>query len=422
MTLFPGSITSPGSIEFEVVGADAGYATGSIEIEPDMYFLRPSRQFSLATGQSGARLLKTSIDGVPSVVRGTVFVRGGVVGLRFDEVWVGTNDPTTLFTAVEADIEGLDSICTHRHEDGAARSATKPLILPAVMQSPIMSLLLGNDGVARIGASEPLELTRFGEHLSALRDLVCFATDQPVELRSLIGVSKSGDRVVIHGHNRFPPFGAGRRPPVECLLRLGAAYAQNVLTRWWEARSNFRPVTQVLAGLRYDAGWLEMNVNLLAASVERYGQARFPTTTLRRISVDDFAPLQAALSNVRGLNASQRSFVEFIRSSAGGRPQKLDESLDAIIADLGRTLREAGVSPDEWKQALIGVRNGVSHGDGSGEFTDPELRATRDATRVALYLSLLKFLGVTDGAIDRSADRLRVRYGVRHRGTGIYEL
>ena len=105
---------------------------------------------------------------------------------------------------------------------------------------------------------------------------------------------------------------------------------------------------------------------------------------------------------------------------AGSRPQKLDESIDAIVADLRQTLSEAGINVTEWKPALIDARNGVSHAGGAGSLTDAELRAVRDATRMVLTLDILKQLGLPSAALARAAERLKVRYAINHRGTAIY--
>jgi hypothetical protein len=203
--------------------------------------------------------------------------------------------------------------------------------------------------------------------------------------------------------------GRASRQPVEYLMRFGATYAQDVISGWWKARTSLRPVTQVLAGLRYQPGWIETDVNILAASIELFGQVQFPSAVSRRISVLDFARIETALDSLSGLTRPQREFINFIKSSAGGRPQKLDESIDAVITDLGESIQEAGMHPSAWKPALLEARNGVSHAGGAVGLTDSELRAVRDATRVVLTLDLLHQVGLPDSALARASERLKVR-------------
>ncbi len=420
MALHAGSFDWPPSIEFEVVDAAGQPQTGAVKTAGDHYFLRPSRDFSFSSPGPSERTLKTQINGVPSLIRGHIFVVNGVVGLRIDEARVGTDDPNMMFTAIEATFELLPSLCTHRHEDGAARSASSPLALPEIAPAPAMSLLLAADGIAVMTPAAPANLDDFDSHLAALQDLICFAADRPAERLSLVATTAAGARVTVLGRNRFPAFGRTARQPVEYLVRFGAAYTQDLITGWWAARTALRPVTQVLAGLRYQPGWVETDVNILAACVELFGRVQFPAAVSRRTSVADFAPIEAALDALPGLNRPQRDLINFIKSSAGGRPQNLDQSIDALIADLGQTLTRAGVNPTEWKSALIDARNGVSHAGGAGSITDPELRAVRDATRVALSLDVLNQLRLPDAALDRAAERLQVRYGITHRGTAVY--
>ncbi|MBF4562862.1 hypothetical protein ITJ43_12020 [Microbacterium sp. VKM Ac-2870] len=420
MALYAGSFNWPPCIDFEIVGTPDSATTGSVEVVGNRYFLRPSQGFSFSTFASSERVLRTRVDGFPALLRGHIFVVDGAVGLRIDEAHLGTDDPEADFIAVEATFELLPSLCTWRHEDGAARSASTALALPEIAPSPAMSLVLGADGLAVVTAATATGLDNFDHHLAALQDLVCFAADRPAERLSLIAVAQAGTRVTILGRNRFPPFGSVVRQPVEYLLRFDAAYIQDVISSWWTGRTAVRPVHQVLAGLRYQPGWVETDVNILAACVELFGRVQFPSARSRRISVMDFAKIEDALNLLPGLNKSQRDFINFIRSSAGGRPQRLDESIDAIAADLGQTLSEAGINLTEWKSALIEARNGVSHAGGAGSLQDAELRAVKDATRVVLSLDILKHMNLPSAALARAAERLKVRHSVRHRGTATY--
>jgi hypothetical protein len=420
LALYAGSFNWPHSIEFEIVGTPGSTSTGAVEVAGDRYFLRPSKAFSFSTFESSERLLRTRIDGVPSLLRGHVFVVDGTVGLRIDEARLGTDDPDAVFVAASATFELLPSLCTWRHEDGAARSTSNALALPEITPAPAMSLILGADGIAVMTAATATSLDDFDHHLAALQDLICFAADRPAERLSLVAMTPAGTQVSILGRNRFPQFGKVVRQPVEYLLRFGAAYMQDAISTWWGGRTALRPVPQVLAGLRYQPGWVETDVNILAACVELFGRVQFPSVVSRRISVLDFTKIEDALDSLPGLNRSQRDFINFIKSSAGGRPQRLDESIDAIAADLGQTLSEAGINGTDWKLALIEARNGVSHAGGAGGLTDADLRAARDATRVVLSLDVLKHMHLPSAALARAAERLKVRYAINHRETATY--
>tara|TARA_R110002051_G_scaffold325547_1_gene428780 strand:+ start:45227 stop:46459 length:1233 start_codon:yes stop_codon:yes gene_type:complete len=409
-------------IEFEVLDATGAPTTGSIEVVGGRYFLRPARGFGFSTGASTERTLKTKIEGVPTLVRGNIFVHDGVVGLRINEAHVGTDDPNARFISVSAAIELLPSLCTWRPDDGAARSMSTRFELPGIAPSPAMTLMISNDGAAVITAATPTGLDDFDHHLIALQDLVCFAADQPVERLSLVATLPSGLPVKVLGWNRFPPFDAHTRQPVEYLFRFGAAYAQEMISGWWNYRTTHRPVTQILAGLRYQPGWIETSVNILATCVELFGRVQFPSSVSRRISMIDFAEIETALSGRSGLNRAQRDFISNIKSLAEGRPQKLYQSIDSIVADLGETLGEAGINGAEWKAALIAARNGVSHSGGGEGLTDQEMRAVRDATRTALSLVILKQLSLPSAALARAAERLKMRYTINYREQAIYSL
>lgn len=420
MALYAGSYKWPASIEYEIVEAPGLARTGTVEVVDGRYVLRPSKGFAFSTIESSKRTLKTQIDGVPSVLLGHVFVLDGVAGLRIDEARIGTDDPDEVFTVVDAVFELLESLCIWRYEDGAARSASASLTLRDIAPTPAMSLVLDASGHAVIRAVAATTLDDFDQHLAALQDLICFAADYPAERLSLVATNPTGTKVTILGRNRFPPFGRVPRQGVEYLMRFGATYAQEVISGWWNARTLLRPVTQVLAGLRYQPGWIETDVNILAACVELFGQVQFPSAVSRRISVRDFGKIETALDSLSGLTPSQRDFINFIKSSAGGRPQKLEESIDALIADLGQTIHKAGINTSVWKPALLEARNGVSHAGGAGGLVDSELRAVRDATRVVLSLDLLHQFGLPDIALERASDRLKVRYSSGHRATSVY--
>jgi hypothetical protein len=137
---------------YEIAGVPGPVGTGTVEIVGDRYLLGPSEGFAFSSLESSQRTLKTEIDGVPSLLIGHVFVFDGVAGLRIDEARIGTDDPNEIFTGVAATFELLESLCTWRYEDGAARPASVPLRLPEIAATPAMSLGLDATGLAVIRA------------------------------------------------------------------------------------------------------------------------------------------------------------------------------------------------------------------------------------------------------------------------------
>lgn len=84
------------------------------------------------------------------------------------------------------------------------------------------------------------------------------------------------------------------------------------------------------------------------------------------------------------------------------------------------------VDVDEWIRLFIKARNGIAHAapglpGGANIWKESELlRSIRDANWTVVTLVLLTQLGVPDAAINRAAERLGTRYGVRHSGTSMF--
>ncbi|GAA3597629.1 hypothetical protein GCM10022198_22260 [Klugiella xanthotipulae] len=101
----------PPAIDFKVIGTDEP-RTGTIEVLGDYYFLSASPEFSFSSFEPLERVLKTQIDGRPSLLLGQVFAVEGVAGLLIDEARIGTDDLKTAFVSVEAEYELLPSLRT----------------------------------------------------------------------------------------------------------------------------------------------------------------------------------------------------------------------------------------------------------------------------------------------------------------------
>lgn len=242
-------------------------------------------------------------------------------------------------------------------------------------------------GAAIFESTTPVTLEEFDIHLAALQDLLSVAEDTPVGRLHLEAVDTAGRTVVIHGHERFPPFEKPTRKPIEFLLRLGAEYTPTVLDGWWRARADLRPVPQILAGILYQPGYVESSVIALAAVAQRTARARL------------------------------------------GVPHEhtFRHGLQAIISYLGpRVVTATKVNPGEWEDHLVWARNDIAHegapDSSAGErfVSDDESRAVRDATRILVSLTMAKSIGVPATVLDRAAERLAVRYSTRHWGTTIF--
>lgn len=413
------------TIDFASVGPGARDGTAEVVARADRWILKSPGSFSGGTYQPSGRTLTTTIDGVPTLIRGAVHVIDEDLGMRVDEIRVGSIDESPTYTSVTAQFEHLSSLCSYRHEDGAARSAREPLALPALGDAATMSVFLpsATDTVV-ITAVTPAPIEAFEEHLTALQDLFTFGADMPIGRLRLDATETSGDVVQIVGRERFAPFQRNARKPVEHILRLSGEWTQAAIERWWEARTEWRPITQIISGLRYQPGYVEADVILTAVAIEALA-----TKTLLderpRLSATDALPIVEALDALEGMNFDQRSLISGLKSELSRTT--LRSTVDQLVSRLGENaLGGTRLSVDEWLKYFIKTRNGIAHGGpGLGGTRDlwiegDLLRAVRDANWVMLVLALLQHLGAPDSAIDRAAERLGVRYGTRHGDSEIF--
>lgn len=138
-----------------------GARDGSAEVieKADRWILKSPGNFSDSSGQPGLREVSTEIDGAPALIRGCIFAVDGDLGLRVDEVRVGSADPNAQYTKVTATFEHLSSAFSYRREDGAARSLASPLLFPEVEEAPqmVVTLSSGADAITLV-APEPVSL------------------------------------------------------------------------------------------------------------------------------------------------------------------------------------------------------------------------------------------------------------------------
>ena len=89
-------------------------------------------------------------------------------------------------------------------------------------------------------------------------------------------------------------------------------------------------------------------------------------------------------------------------------------------------MQAAKIDADEWGDHLLWARNDIAHqgapdaSRGSQYVTEAESRAVRDATRILVTLTIAQHIGVPTTVLERAAERLGVRYSVRHWGTSIF--
>lgn len=228
--LFDANLALPLDVEFTVAGVDAGSGRGVLVSDAGRVLLTTDYPFSLTTGSSSVRQPQGSIDGIPVSMSGSIWVKGGQLGLLLSEVRIGSNELSPKYVSVRATYEHGSLASSYRFEDGAGRSLNDPLAVPALGTAGAMALRypLGDAVVIEVAAAAALE--DFDEHLAAWQDLLTVAEDQPIGRLSLTATDTSGRTVTIHGHDRFPPFGKSARKPIEFTLRLGATYAQDVVT------------------------------------------------------------------------------------------------------------------------------------------------------------------------------------------------
>ena len=411
------------SLAFTVVGDGARDGSGEIILHNDRFVLKAPGCFSYATGQSDSHILRTAIDSRPALLRGAVFAIGGELGLRIDELRVGSDDDQPTYTEISAVFEHLGSICSYRLEDGAQRWPSIPISLPALDNAVQMVATLpsGVDAV-RIASETAVVLDEFELHLNALQDLLTFASDLPVGRLSLEATEASGRKVEIHGRERFAPF--GRRPtnPIEHQLRLSGEWTQTVIDRWWTGREALRPILQVMAGLRYQPAYVEADVIFSAAAIEALA-TRTEVGEQPRLSETEALPILAALEALSGLSLDQRQVVGQMKAEA--TRTTFQSKVDLLLAGLNAVaLANSRVSIADWLGKFMKTRNDIAHGNGgfaSDVWTDSALlRAVRDANRVLLSIAFLTHLGVPDAAVERAAERLGNRYSGSHRSTGIF--
>ena len=193
---------------------------------------------------------------------------------------------------------------------------------------------------------------------------------------------------------------------------------------WWKARDELLPVTQIIAGLRYEPGYVEADTVLSAAAIEALATANLGASQ-PPLSVEEAEPIVAALNSLNGLSTAQREAIARLKGELGRTTFR--SKVENLIKDVApERWSLSRVHTDEWIKLFLKARNGIAHaapglGGGANIWKESELlRSIRDANWIVITLVLLTQLGAPDAAIDRAAERLGTRYGVRHRATPIF--
>lgn len=247
----------PAPVQFTIIGTDAGTGEGTlVEIDGEIHLSSVVR-FSATTGESARRTLQAQIGGVPALIVGVVDVKNGDLVLRITEIRSGSDNPVPRYISARAAFDHAVSAACHRLEDGASRSEFEPMTVPALGPARSMTMLfpIGPDQVVFF-SSEPAELEEFEAHLRAFQDLLTYAANSPAGRLTLTLTEHNGTVVEVLGRNTFPPFRHRSKKPIEYIVRLGTGRAQSIIDGWWSARTALRPIPQILAGVRYQPGYV----------------------------------------------------------------------------------------------------------------------------------------------------------------------
>lgn len=275
-----------------------------------------------------------------------------------------------------------------------------------------------------LSADAPVPLEAFEAQLTTFQDLLTFAADQPCGRTSLVVTDRSGIEVRVFGRDKYKPFNGKTLKPIEFSLRFASDQTQGVIDGWWKARDELLPVTQIIAGLRYQPGYVEADAILSAAAIEALATAALGASR-PPLSDEEAEPIIVALDSLSGMNQAQSEAIARLKGDL--RRTRFRSKVESLIEGVApEQWRSSRVEVDVWIKLFLKARNGIAHAvpglpGGASIWKESELlRSIRDANWIVITLALLTQLGVPDAAIDRAAERLGTRYGVRHSGTPIF--
>lgn len=422
MTLFSTTYAWPTStIEFHSESEGARDGTAEVLERGGRWILKSPGSFSGASGRPGQRTLSANLNGAAGFIHGQVFAVDGDLGLLVEELRIGApSEIDAQYVSVTATFEHLVDACVLRHEDGAARDPSIPLRFPARGEAPAMDAVLdSHHGSIKLVSSTPELLEQFEKHLEIFQSMLTFGVDKPCGRLTLVAEEPGGEIVTIFGRDKYAPFGKQRQRPVEFTMRLGAAWTQPAIDRWWLAHEAWLPVLQIVAGLRYQPGYADADVVLSSAAIEA-ASTRLMQFEAPRLSPEESLPIIAALDSLSELSPTQREAVAQLKADIGRTTfrSKVEQVLTTVPDEVWVASK---VSKSAWLKQFMNARNKIAHAGPSPIWEDGALmRSVRDANWIVLSLVLLAHLQVPSSALGRSAERLGNRYAGRHRESDVF--
>ncbi len=344
----------------------------------------------------------------------------GDLGLRIDELRVGSATPDGSYVKVQAVFEHLSAACAYRPEDGPARNLSQQITFPAVASASEMSAVFPTDGDAiELTSPTAVPLEEFESQLAVFQALLVLATDLPCGQLSMIATDASGIRVQILGRNKYAPFRCKDRPAVEQSLRFSGDWLQETIDEWWNSYTDWKPILQIFSGLRYQPGYVDADVILSSAAIESLA-TRLQQHESPRLTADEQQPFLDALDSLTDLNSTQKEILgnlkrEVLRTTFRSKVEQLVESVPVTVWET------AQISISNWTKTLIRVRNTIAHAAQNEIWDDDKLlRGMRDANWVVLSLLILEHLRVPSEVLSNSADRLGTRYARRYPNVDVF--
>ncbi|WP_285117331.1 hypothetical protein [Leifsonia sp. fls2-241-R2A-40a] len=377
----------------------------------DLYDLRRAGDFTF------------KVRGTRAAARGYVAIRHGVHFLALHELRVGTDSLQEELQSLRLAIENASLAFSYRFDDGAAVGQIE-IPLPAIDEAPPAKLTLENGDLVITPADGAL-LAALLPHVAALEDLITFCCNKPSAVQAVTGMTTTGREIAILGQTRYLPFRKPAPKVYDLAMRLGNARAPQLFAWWWEARTEARPVTQILAGTLYQGGFVESGAIALLAAAEVWSRNAFEIQGAAPFTDRQLAPIVKALQAIPDMDKAQKSFVRRVRRNKPA-DTTLGDHLRAMLDDLGDHVSEARIARDVLVTLALRARNQIAHegaprGQGAKDaMTDAELRAVRDATRLLLTLSVCKAAGVPAAALSLTGRQLGSRYAQAHKQSGIF--
>lgn len=173
----------------------------------------------------------------------------------------------------------------------------------------------------------------------------------------MILTDRSGNDVRVFGRENYQPFNGKTRKPVEFSLRFVSDQTQRVIDGWWKARDELLPVTQIIAGLRYQPGYVEADAILSAAAIEALATATLGTSR-PPLSIEEAEPITTALDSLGGMNQAQSEAIARLKGELRRTPFRL--KVESLIEDVApEKWRLSRVHADEWIKLFLEARNGI---------------------------------------------------------------